>query len=161
MIILKNKNFGKIFQITENKKAYYNYFIEKTIESGLILQGWEVKSLRKKKVNISNGYLFFQNNELYLIGLDIQPCLISNIDERYQLHRNIKVLLKKKEIYFLYGKYKTKGYSLIALSLYWKKAWCKLKIAVAKGKNKKDKRMNIKNREWNIKKNIIIKKFLK
>ncbi|QCI26192.1 SsrA-binding protein SmpB [Buchnera aphidicola] len=147
--------------IVENKKAYYNFFIEKKIESGLILKGWEVKSIREKKIDISNGYLSFKDNEIYLVGINIQPYTQSYYSEIYQYQRNIKVLLTKKEIHYLYGKYKIKGYTLIALNLYWKKAWCKLTIAIGKGKSKQDKRLNIKNRQWNIQKQIITKRIFK
>lgn len=131
------------------------------MESGLILKGWEVKSIRNKTVDISNGYLFFQNYEVYLIGLNIQPNQPLSNELNQKITRNIKILLKKKEIHTLYGKYKTKGYSLIALALYWKNAWCKLKIGVARGKSKQDKRLHIQKKEWNIQKNIIVKKILR
>lgn len=161
-MIIKNNNCSyNQCNIVENKKAYYNFFIEKKIESGLILKGWEVKSIRKKKVDITNSYLFFRNNSVYLIGMDIQPCKEHDSLCIKNYKRNIKVLLKKKEIYYLYNKYQTKGYTLIALSLYWKKAWCKLTIALGKGKSKKDKRLDIKKKEWNIQKNIIIKKLFR
>ncbi|CAL4320441.1 SsrA-binding protein SmpB [Buchnera aphidicola] len=154
------KNKKKRNNIITNKKAYYNFFIEKTIESGLILRGWEVKSIRLKKINITNSYLSFRNNEIYLIGINIEPFLKSNIYTDYQKNRPIKVLLNKREINFLYGKFKTIGYSLIATSLYWKEAWCKLEIGIAKGKQKKDKRTTIKNREWERKKSKLFKRIL-
>ncbi|CAL4320507.1 SsrA-binding protein SmpB [Buchnera aphidicola] len=160
MIYKKNdKNFKN--NIIVNKKAYYNYFIESTLEAGLVLQGWEVKSLRKKQVNINSGYLLFNHGKMYLVSIDIQPCLtsISNAFHN-QTHRDRQILLHRREIFFLYGKYQIKGYSLIALSLYWKNAWCKLQIGVARGKNVRDKREHKKKQEWIIQKNRLIKNFL-
>ncbi|WP_367674620.1 SsrA-binding protein SmpB [Buchnera aphidicola] len=145
----------------KNKKAYHNFFIYKIFEAGLVLKGWEVKSLRKKKVNISNGYLCFKNNELYIINLNIEPINRNNNTIEYKNIRNIKILLKKNEINFLYGKYKTQGYALIAICLYWKLSFCKLQIAIAKGKNTYDKRMHKKKQEWEIQKKQILKKNIK
>ncbi|WP_343182679.1 SsrA-binding protein SmpB [Buchnera aphidicola] len=157
MINLKNKRNIEKFFITKNKKVYYNFFVESIIEAGLVLQGWEVRSLREKKVNIVNAYFFFKNNAVYLTGLDIQSNVIKKLNKNIHSNRNIKVLLKKKEIDFLYGKFQTRGYSLIALSLYWKGVWCKVQIAISKGKKKIDKRLYKKNKEWNIEKNRIKK----
>lgn len=111
-------------------------------------------------VDISSSYLFFKENEIYLIGINIQPCQLVSMTGVKKKQRNIKILLKKKEIHFLYGKYKTEGYSIVALDLYWKYAWCKLKIGVSKGKTKHDKRLHIKNKEWNIQK-LSLKKILR
>ncbi|MCW5197254.1 SsrA-binding protein SmpB [Buchnera aphidicola] len=146
--------------IAINKKAYYNFLIEETIESGLILQGWEVKSLRNSKVNIKNGYIIFNGNEVFLIGIYIQPIIQNtNYIINNKSNRNIKLLLHRKEIYYLYGKYKQLRYSLIALALYWKKSWCKLKIGIAKGKTNLDKRENKKKKEWMIQKQKIVRYF--
>lgn len=158
---MMQKKYDKnlIHNIINNKKIYYDYYIEKTIESGLILEGWEVKSLREKKVNINNGYLSFYNKELYVVNINIEPFKKSVSYISYQSNRNRKVLLHRKEISFLYGKYKEKGYSLVALSLYWKKSWCKLKIGIAKGKKIQDKRENKKKQDWMIQKNRMLKNY--
>ncbi|CAL4042578.1 SsrA-binding protein [Buchnera aphidicola (Phyllaphis fagi)] len=147
-----------IYNAIQNKKAYYNFFIEKTFESGLLLKGWEVKSLRMNKVNINNGYIIIKNKESFLIGINIQPIIQCKMYDLNQSNRNIKILLHRKEIDYLYEKYKKPGYSLVALSLYWKKSWCKLKIGIAKGKTNIDKRENKKKQEWIIQRNRIIKK---
>ncbi|CAL4320486.1 SsrA-binding protein SmpB [Buchnera aphidicola] len=158
---MKNSKKNFFNEIVKNKKIYYDYFVENTFEAGLVLKGWEVKSIRNKSVNITNCRIFFKNLEMYLLGLNINPNYNSDINKNVSLIRNIKVLLKKKEITYLHGKYQVSGYSLVILSLYWKNAWCKIKLAIVKGKKKQDKRLNSKKEEWILQKNKIMKRLLK
>ncbi|WWO96092.1 MAG: SsrA-binding protein SmpB [Candidatus Dasytiphilus stammeri] len=143
--------------ISINKQVKNQYFVEEILEAGLILQGWEVKSLRSGKVDISSSYVYLHDNNAYLFSAHFQPLLSSSPNLMLDPLRNRNLLLKKKEYNYLYEKVKRQGYTLIAYSLYWKNNWCKLQIALAKGKKKYDKRALIKEREWLIKKNRILK----
>ena len=109
--------------IALNKRARHEYFIEDEIEAGLELQGWEVKSMRAGKANISDSY----------------------------------IILNKRELDNLFGKSSRDGFTIVALSLYWKGAWAKIKIGLAKGKKQHDKRDDIKEREWKVAKERIMK----
>ncbi|WMY95240.1 MAG: SsrA-binding protein SmpB [Arsenophonus sp.] len=143
--------------IIVNKKAKYEYFIHEVFEAGLKLLGWEVKALRAGNVNFSNTYILIKDKEAYLLGLTITPLRIASSNIIYDSTRTRKLLLNKHEIDLLFGKINQTGHTIIALSLYWKNAWCKIKIALAKGKNKHDKRSDIKKQEWIIQKNKIMK----
>ncbi|WP_367670651.1 SsrA-binding protein SmpB [Sodalis-like secondary symbiont of Drepanosiphum platanoidis] len=143
--------------ITKNKSAYYKYFIEKKIESGLLLKGWEVKSSRANRVDIKNSYISIKNNEAFLLGANFNP-LINHFNlKEYDYIRTRKILLNKSELIFLKNQINIKKKTIIALELYWKKCWIKLKIAVVKGKKQYDKRMSIKNKDWKIEKKRILK----
>lgn len=142
--------------ITQNKKAYYKYFIEQEFEAGLSLHGWEVKSLRAGKANISDSYVLLINGEAFLFGAYFQPLVAaSNCDPM----RTRKLLLKQRELYSLFGRVNRDGYTIVALSLYWKNAWVKLQLSVAKGKTKYDKRTVLKEREWQRNKAYLMKKY--
>ncbi|WMY96393.1 MAG: SsrA-binding protein SmpB [Arsenophonus sp.] len=156
MINRKINKSNKI--IIENKKATYEYFIHEIFEAGLKLFGWEVKALRAGNVNIRNSYILIKDKEAYLVGLMITPLHMASFNIIYDSKRTRKLLLKQKEIDSIFRKINQSGNTVIALSLYWKNAWCKIKIALAKGKNKHDKRSDIKKQEWIIQKNKIMKK---
>ncbi|QKJ88277.1 SsrA-binding protein [Paramixta manurensis] len=143
--------------IALNKRARHEYFIEEEFEAGLSLQGWEVKSLRAGKANISDSYILMRDGEAYLFGATFQPLLVASSHVVCDPTRNRKLLLKKRELDSLYGRINREGYTIVALSLYWKNAWCKLKIGVAKGKKEHDKRDDIKEREWKLDKARIMK----
>lgn len=134
--------------ITQNKRARHEYFIEQKLEAGLVLQGWEVKSLRAGKANIRNSYILFRDSEAYLFGATFQP--LSAVDHHMVCDsmRIRKLLLNKRELASLLGHINREGYTIVALSLYWKNAWVKVKIGVVKGKKEYDKRIDIKEREW-------------
>lgn len=143
--------------IALNKRARHDYFIEDEIEAGLELQGWEVKSMRAGKVNISDSYVIFKNGEAFLFGSMIQPLSVASTHIVCDPSRTRKLLLKQRELDSLFGKTNRDGFTLIALSLYWKGAWAKIKIGLAKGKKQHDKRDDIKEREWRIAKDRIMK----
>ncbi|WP_290520991.1 SsrA-binding protein SmpB [Aggregatibacter sp. oral taxon 458] len=143
--------------IALNKRARHDYFIEDEIEAGLELQGWEVKSIRAGKVNISDSYVIFKNGEAFLFGSMIQPLSVASTHIVCDPSRTRKLLLKQRELDSLFGKTNRDGFTLIALSLYWKGAWAKIKIGLAKGKKQHDKRDDIKEREWRIAKDRIMK----
>lgn len=143
--------------IALNKRARHDYFIEDEIEAGLELQGWEVKSMRVGKVNISDSYVIFKNGEAFLFGSMIQPLSVASTHIVCDPSRTRKLLLKQRELDSLFGKTNRDGFTLIALSLYWKGAWAKIKIGLAKGKKQHDKRDDIKEREWRVAKDRIMK----
>ena len=143
--------------IALNKRARHEYFIEDEIEAGLSLQGWEVKSLRAGKANISDSYVIMRDGEAYLFGATITPLNVASTHVVCDPTRTRKLLLKQRELANLYGQINRAGYTVVALSLYWKNAWCKIKIGVAKGKKDHDKRDTIKDREWKLDKARIMK----
>ncbi|NBM71134.1 SsrA-binding protein SmpB [Proteus sp. G4406] len=143
--------------IALNKRARHEYFIEDEIEAGLSLQGWEVKSLRAGKANISDSYVIMRDGEAYLFGATITPLNVASTHVVCDPTRTRKLLLKQRELANIYGQINRDGYTVVALSLYWKNAWCKIKIGVAKGKKDHDKRDTIKDREWKLDKARIMK----
>ncbi|AZG99244.1 TPA: SsrA-binding protein SmpB [Proteus mirabilis] len=143
--------------IALNKRARHEYFIEDEIEAGLSLQGWEVKSLRAGKANISDSYVIMRDGEAYLFGATITPLNVASTHVVCDPTRTRKLLLKQRELANLYGQINRDGYTVVALSLYWKNAWCKIKIGIAKGKKDHDKRDTIKDREWKLDKARIMK----
>ncbi|QIQ41286.1 MAG: SsrA-binding protein SmpB [Buchnera aphidicola (Aphis urticata)] len=141
-----------------NKKAYYNYFIEEVFQSGLVLKGWEIKSIRLGKINISESYISNFSGEMYLCNAIIQPLQTASNHLFCNPTRKRKLLLHKNEIKYLSIKKNQIGYTLISLSLLWKKSWCKLSFGLAKGKNKADKREEEKQNTWKKEKLRILKK---
>ncbi|WP_370556271.1 SsrA-binding protein SmpB [Edwardsiella tarda] len=134
--------------IAMNNRARHEYFIEDEFEAGLSLQGWEVKSLRAGKANISESYILLQNGEAFLFGATFSPLNVASSHVVCDPTRTRKLLLKERELASLFGSANRDGYTIVPLSLYWKNAWAKLKIGVAKGKKEHDKRDDIKDREW-------------
>jgi SsrA-binding protein len=134
-------------RIADNKKAAFNYFFEERFEAGIVLQGWEVKSLREGKVQLTDGYVVVKNGEMYVIGLQINPLHSASTHVNPDSVRTKKLLLHKEEIRRLIGKVEQKGYTLVPLNLHWKAGKVKCEIALAKGKAEHDKRDTIKDRE--------------
>ncbi|AMM26305.1 SsrA-binding protein SmpB [Variovorax sp. PAMC 28711] len=134
-------------RIADNKKAAYNYFFEERFEAGMVLEGWEVKSLREGKVQLTDGYVIIRDGELYVIGCQINPLNSASTHISPDSVRTKKLLLHKEEIRRLIGKVEQKGYTLVPLNLHWKAGKVKCEIALAKGKAEHDKRDTIKDRE--------------
>ena len=134
--------------IAVNKKARHDYFIEKTIEAGLVLQGWEVKALRDKKVQLKESYIRIKNNEIFLFGCHISALKTVSSHVIVDPLRTRKVLLHAKEISNLIGLVERKGYTLISLSMYWLRGKVKISIGLAKGKKQHDKRASLKEKDW-------------
>jgi SsrA-binding protein len=134
-------------RIADNKKAAYNYFFEERFEAGMVLEGWEVKSLREGKVQLTDGYVMIRNGELFVVGCQINPLKSASTHVNPDSVRTKKLLLKKDEIRRLIGKVEQKGYTLVPLNLHWKAGKVKCEIALAKGKAEHDKRDTIKDRE--------------
>ncbi|MFP1950979.1 SsrA-binding protein SmpB [Lonsdalea quercina] len=143
--------------IAQNKRARHEYFIEEEFEAGLELQGWEVKSLRAGKANISDSYVTLRDGEAFLFGATITPLNVASSHVVCDPTRTRKLLLNRREIESLIGRVSREGYTVVALSMYWKNAWSKVKIGVAKGKRDHDKRDDIKEREWKLDKARIMK----
>lgn len=130
----------------KNKKAYYDYFIEKEIEAGIVLSGTEIKSIRKGSANLKDSYAKIKNNEIFLLNMFIAKYdngSYNNKDER----RTRKLLLHKKEINRLNEKVAKEGYTLVPLELYFKNNKAKILLGLAKGKHNYDKRAAIKEKE--------------
>ncbi|HCE6132534.1 TPA: SsrA-binding protein SmpB [Legionella pneumophila] len=134
--------------IALNRKAGFDYFIEDQYEAGLVLEGWEVKSLRAGKINLSDSHVIIKYGEAFLLGAQIQPLPTASTHFIPDPIRTRKLLMNKKELNHLIGSVERQGYTIVPLSLYWKKNKIKIKIALAKGKKEHDKRDTIKDREW-------------
>jgi len=143
--------------IALNKKARYDYFIEDRFEAGLVLQGWEVKSLRGKSVQLSDAYVFVKGGEAFVSNILITPLSTASTHIHPEPTRVRKLLLHQKEIAKLIGAVDRKGYTLIPLALYWVRGRAKLEIGLAKGKQQHDKRATEKDREWKRDKQRILK----
>ena len=135
-------------RIADNKKAAYNYFFEERFEAGMVLEGWEVKSLREGKVQLTDGYVVIRDGELFLIGCRINALRTASTHVRPEPDRTKKLLMHKDEIRRLIGKVEQKGYTLVPLNLHYKGGRVKAEIALAKGKQLHDKRETEKKRDW-------------
>ena len=144
--------------ITTNKKAYYNYEILDKIKAGLVLSGPEVKSCKKGSVDLKGSYVSIDENmEAWLINSYIAPYKPARgMQKKYNPHQNRKLLLKKKELRFLIGKQKEKSISIVPLKMFIENRLIKLKIGIARGKKKYDKRESIKKRDFERKKKNFI-----
>ena len=143
--------------IAANNRANYNYIISNKLEAGIVLTGSEVKSLRINTGSIRGSYIIEQNGELWLTNSFIKKYQNSN-DNNYDPIRNRKLLVTKKEFNKISGSIKQGGFTIIPISLYFSgKGIAKLSCGIAKGKKKIDKRESIKLRDWNIKKQRLLK----
>ncbi|WMY97242.1 MAG: SsrA-binding protein SmpB [Arsenophonus sp.] len=154
---MKKNMFNK--NIVINRKINYEYFILKRMEAGLVLEPWEVKALKFNQVSIINSYVSFISNEAYLVNATITPIKSTFLYKKCNIKRNRKLLLNKKELHILLSHINRLHCTAVALSIYWKKKWCKIEIGIVKGKKQYDKRLDIKKREWNIDKERFIKNF--
>ena len=143
--------------IALNKKARFDYFIEDTIEAGLALQGWEVKSLREGRLQLKESYVIIQNNEAWLIGAHISALASASTHITPDPTRTRKLLLHRRELDRLIGAIDRQGYTLVPLAMYWSKGRAKLEIGLAKGKKQHDKRASIKARDWEREKHRVLK----
>lgn len=128
--------------ISKNPTAHHNYFIENTVETGIVLTGTEIKSIRAGKVNLKDSFAILKNGEIYMCNLHISPYEHGNIYNKDPL-RDRKLLLNKREIHKLIGLIKQKGYSLIPVSMYFKNSFVKIELGIGKGKKLYDKRDEI------------------
>ena len=147
----------RLMSIIENKKAFHDYFIEERFEAGLVLEGWEVKSIRAGRVQIKEGYVVLIDGAFWLIGCHISALPTASTHIHPDPTRRRKLLLARKQIDRLIGKVERAGYTLMPLNLHYKAGWIKLEIGLAKGKKQHDKRESEKEREWQREKQRIIK----
>jgi SsrA-binding protein len=143
--------------IAENRKARHDYFIEDNIEAGIALEGWEVKSLRAGRGNLTEAYAIVKNGEAWLVGAHIAPLLSASTHIHADPIRTRKLLLHRRELDRLIGSVERKGYTLVPLSLYWQRGRTKLDLGLAKGKKQHDKRAVEKDRDWQRQKARILK----
>jgi SsrA-binding protein len=134
--------------IVDNKKAFHEYFIEERYEAGLMLEGWEVKSIRAGRSQLKEAYVVLKKEEVWLIGCHISPLPTASTHIHPDPVRSRKLLLHAHEIRKLIGKVQQAGYTLMPLNLHFSKGRVKLEIGLAKGKKLHDKRAVQKDRDW-------------
>lgn len=134
--------------IAQNKKAFHDYFIEEKHETGLVLEGWEVKAIRAGRVQLKEAYVVIRRGELFLIGCHISPLSAASTHVHPDPVRTRKLLLHAAEISRLIGNVERAGYTLMPLDMHYKTGRIKLEIGLAKGKKQHDKRESEKNKEW-------------
>ncbi|WP_126454558.1 SsrA-binding protein SmpB [Sulfuriflexus mobilis] len=143
--------------IALNKKSRHDYSLEDRFEAGLVLEGWEVKSLRAGHVQLKDSYIIIQNGEAYLIGCHISPLQTASTHISPDATRLRKLLLHHNELDKLISAVDRKGYSIVPTAMYWVRGRAKLEIALAKGKQLHDKRAAEKGRDWEREKSRILK----
>jgi SsrA-binding protein len=144
--------------IAQNRRARHDYFIENTYEAGLALKGWEVKSLREGRAQITEAYVILKNREAWLIGAHFTPSKHTCTHEIADATRTRKLLLHERELAQLIGKVERAGYTVVPLDLHWTGGHAKLAIGLAKGKKQHDKRADSKERDWQRDKDRIMRK---
>ncbi|WP_455375838.1 SsrA-binding protein SmpB [Kaarinaea lacus] len=144
--------------IALNKKSRHDYFIEDQFEAGLVLEGWEVKALRAKNVQLRDSHVIIKDGEAWLLGALITPLPTVSTHITPDPTRTRKLLLHNKELATLIGAVERKGYTIVPISMYWVRGRAKIKIGLAKGKQKHDKRATEKNRDWQREKERLLKR---
>lgn len=144
--------------IALNKKAGHEYFIEQHFEAGIVLFGWEVKSLREGRIQLVESYVVIKKSEAWLIGTQIPPLLTAASHLNPEPQRTRKLLLNRRELNKLISAVQRDGYTLVPVRLYWKHGKVKLDIGLAKGKKQHDKRATDKERDWQRSKARILKR---
>jgi SsrA-binding protein len=134
--------------IVENRKALHDYFIEDRYEAGLVLEGWEVKAIRAGRVQIKESYVMARAGELWLVGAHVSPLATASTHVHADPTRTRKLLMKADEIRRLVGKVEQRGYTLVPLDLHAANGRIKVRIALARGKLRHDKRASEREREW-------------
>ncbi|MDA9296229.1 SsrA-binding protein SmpB [Porticoccaceae bacterium] len=153
----KKKPKAQSSTIALNKKAKHNYFLEQKFEAGIALMGWEVKSLREGKVNLTDTYVLLQNGEAWLIGTNITPLPTASTHYVTEPIRSRKLLLNRRELDKLEAGVNQKGHTCVCTAMYWKTHLIKVEIALAKGKADFDKRNDDKERDWDRQKQRIMR----
>jgi SsrA-binding protein len=134
--------------IVENRKAFHDYFVEERFEAGLVLEGWEVKSIRAGRVQLKEAYVTLMGAEPFVIGMHVSPLPTASAHVHPDPTRSRKLLLNAEEIRKLIGKVEQRGYTLVPLDLHYTKGRVKIAIGLAKGKKQHDKRETEKERDW-------------
>ena len=157
MAAKKKKSTRGDSTIATNRQATHDYFVEERYEAGIVLLGWEVKSLRAGKLQLKESYVVLKNGEAFLLGSHISGLLSASTHVVVNTTRTRKLLLHGHELHKLIGLVERKGYTLIPLAMYWSKGRAKLEIGLAKGKQLHDKRATEKDRDWAREKQRIMK----
>lgn len=152
----KNKEQDKF--IATNKKARHDYLLETQFEAGLVLEGWEIKSIRAGQVQLKESYIVIKNHEAWLIGTHITPLKTASTHITPDPLRSRKLLLNRREINKLISAREREGYTIVPLDLHWHHNRVKIQIAIAKGKKQHDKREANKERDWNREKQRFLKR---
>jgi SsrA-binding protein len=142
--------------IAQNKKARFDYDFHERFEAGVALEGWEVKSLREGKCQLTDSYVIIKKNEAWLLGAQIQPLSTAATHVITDTIRTRKLLLKRREIDKLRTATEQKGYTIVATGLLWKRHLVKCSVAIARGKQQHDKRETEKQRDWNRQKQRVL-----
>ena len=153
----KKKRTAADNQIAQNRKARHDYFIEDTIEAGIELQGWEVKSLRDGRAQLTEAYVNLRHGEAWLVGAHFSPLNSASTHVKADPTRSRKLLLHRNELDRLVGNVERKGYALVPLNLHWTRGRVKLDIGLARGKKQHDKRQAKKEHDWQRQKAKILK----
>jgi SsrA-binding protein len=144
----KNAKSSQSSTIALNKRAKFDFFIEDRYEAGIVLNGWEVKSLRAGKAQLTDSYVIFKDDEAWLLGSQIQPLATVSTHFVSDPTRTRKLLLKHRQLQELREAIEQKGYTVVATALYWKNHLVKCEVCLAKGKKQHDKRETEKERDW-------------
>lgn len=153
----KNKEKAPSSTIALNRKARHEFSIEERLEAGMVLKGWEAKSLRAGRASLQEAYCIIRNGEAWLLGANFTPAPGTSTHVDPDPTRTRKLLLHEHELQKLIGLTERKGYALIPLAMYWKRGRAKLEIGLAKGKKKQDKRADEKKKDWERQKARIMK----
>ena len=134
--------------IVENRKAFHDYFVEERFEAGIVLEGWEVKSIRAGHVQLKEAYVIVQNDEVFLLGSHITPLSTASTHIQPDPVRTRKLLLNASEISRLIGAVERAGYTMVPINMHFVRGRVKLEIGLAKGKKQHDKREAEKDKDW-------------
>lgn len=143
--------------IALNKRAKYDYFVDQKFEAGLVLSGWEVKSLREGKAQLVDAFVIIHQNEAWLVGARITPLLSASTHVVCEPMRQRKLLLNRKELDRIIQVTEQKGKTCAAMALYWKANKIKCEVALVTGKKEHDKRDTERDRDWSRDKERLMK----
>ena len=149
--MVKNSTIGL------NKKARFDYFLQERFEAGIVLEGWEVKSLRAGRLQLRDTYILLKDGEAWLLGAVIAPLESASTHVHPEAQRTRKLLLHRSELHKLIGAVERKGQALVPTAMYWKHGRAKLELAIGKGKKDYDKRDTEKDRDWQREKERLFK----
>ena len=154
----KAKSGSGSAQIVANRKAGHEYHLEERFEAGLVLEGWEVKSLRAGRCNLTEAYIFLKDGEAFMSGCRIEPLATVSTHITPNPVRIRKLLLHQREIAKLFAGTQKQGMTCVALNMHWVRGRAKLELALAKGKQLHDKRASEKDRDWKREKQRLLRR---
>ena len=140
--------YNPAMSIVDNRKAFHDYFIEERVEAGLVLEGWEVKSIRAGRANLKEAYVIVKDGALVLVGAHISPLAQASTQVQADPTRTRRLLMHRDEIDRFVGRVERAGYTLVPINLHYLRGRIKLEIGLAKGKKQHDKRAALREREW-------------